>query len=106
MKKKNKLKNIFMLILIIYSALYISKSLGYYEFIGSRNNWLTEKEIKEFEQDIKEGNNVVKKNYKEEKEIYQNNWSKLGSSLSKQISDFFNNGLKNIFNFLKKLFHD
>lgn len=106
MKKKNNFwKNFFIILLIIYSALYISKSLGYYEFLGQKQNYLTDKEIKEFEEDIKKGYQVNIKDYKKERHVtYKNTWSNIGLFLSKQVSYLFNDGLNNTFSFFGKFF--
>ena len=101
MKKKNNFwKNFFIIILVIYSALYMSKSLGYYEFLGQRQNYLNAKEIASFEEDVKKGKQVNIKDYrKEEKITYKNIWSSIGYELSKQVGLLFTDGLENTLSF-------
>lgn len=104
MKKKNNFwKNFFIILLVIYTALYMSKSLGYYEFLGQRQNYLNEKEIASFEADVKKGKQVNIKDYrKEEKITYKNTFSNIGFTLSKQVGLFFTDGIQNTFSFFGK----
>lgn len=84
-KKANKiLKYLILTSFITFLSLYISQSTGYYEYCASKKTALTNKQIKEFESDIRKGKKVdIKKYIETNNKNYQNNLSKTGLSISK-----------------------
>lgn len=94
----------FIILLIAFSALYMSQATGYYEYEQHRNVVLTEEKIKEFESDVKDGKNIDITNYVETNEVdYSNSVSDFGMDISNTINNFVTDGLENIFNFLGKM---
>ncbi len=104
-KKKNIFLKILSILFLFYFALYMMDNLGYYN-IASKNKILTDEKIKEFENDVKNGNNIDIKNYIEDNTNYRNVYSDIGYKISTGIDTFLNKGLKNIGNVLKKLFQN
>ena len=65
---------------------------------------LTEEQIKKFENDIKNGNEVDIHEYLiVDNKKYDNNLSKLASKLSDVISELVNNGVEYTFKYISKL---
>lgn len=90
----------FLVLLICFTALYLSEETGYYEYEQHRNMVLTSEKIKEFEQDVKDGKNIDIENYVvTEKEDYSNTVSNFGMDVSNSINSFVSDGLNSIFKF-------
>lgn len=99
MEKKYKVfKWTFLFFLVIFLTLYFSQLTGYYEFKNYQKMSLTQNQIAQFEQDIKDGKQVDIKDYvvNTDKD-YQNRFSKTGLKLSTGISDFVKNSVVKIF---------
>lgn len=99
MEKKYKVfKWTFLFFLVIFLTLYFSQLTGYYEFKNYQKMSLTQDQIAQFEQDIKDGKQVDIKDYvvNTDKD-YQNRFSKTGLKLSTGISDFVKNSVVKIF---------
>ena len=91
----------FLVLLICFTALYLSEATGYYEYEQHKNMVLTSEKIKEFEKDVKDGKNIDIKNYVETKTPnYSNNVSELGLNVSNVINSFVTDGINNFFKFL------
>ena len=109
MEENKKKKNIFLrcilILFLIFISLYFMDNLGYYN-IASKNKILTEEQIKEFENDIKNGYSIDIKNYVKDNTNYRNTYSDIGYNLSNCIDNVLNKGLKNLSNILKKLFQN
>ena len=91
----------FLVLLIVFTALYLSEATGYYEYEQHRNMVLTNEKIKEFEQDVKDGKNIDIQNYiATKKKDYSNSVSNLGLNISDTINSFITDGLNNLFKFL------
>jgi len=106
-KKKicNKIFGVILFTLFIsFLAIYVSSETGYYEFEQHKKMTLTEEMIKAFEQDVKDGKEIDIKDYViNDTENYENNVSKLGSTISLHLEDFVQNGLESTFKFFNKL---
>ena len=106
---KKKRFNLFGFILstlfLLYLALYIAYSSGYYESNISKHTIITQEKLEEFEQDIKDNKEIDIKDYvdKEDKD-YSSKVSKIGTSISSKIDSFMDGGVSNFFNLLGKLF--
>ena len=87
MKKRYKVfKWMFILLFVIFITLYFSQLTGYYEYQNYQKMVMTEEQIKQFEQDIKDGKEVDIKNYTVNTvRNYGNSFSNLGLSLSNLI---------------------
>jgi hypothetical protein len=105
-KKKN---NYFFIILgmlfVIFVSYIIAYNSGYYEMSNLRRAKITEEKKEEFENDVKNGENVEIKDYISDDYIdYSSAMSKVGSSLSNSINKFVESGLSDFFNTLGRLF--
>ena len=95
MKKLFKISLI--VVLLIYIGLYFSYKNGYYEKKNQENMLFTEEKIKEYENDLKNGVDVSKKNYLDIKEKYDNGYTRLSLKISNHIERLFDRTIKYIF---------
>lgn len=102
-KKKNWFLNILCILFIIYITLYLMDNLGYYN-IAAKNKIITEEKLKEFENDIKNGEYIDLKEYVRDNTNYKNTYSNIGYNISMGIDNILNKGLSNMGKLLKKLF--
>ncbi len=105
---KNKgLKIIIIIIIIIYISAYYVASSGYYEYHLQRRTILTNEKIKEFEQDVKNNQNIDIKDYLAYEEIdYTNKLTNLVYSFSDNGNKLARKCLKAIFKKLSYLVED
>lgn len=103
--KKNKIyKFIFYIFFISFLVIYFSELTGYYEYQNYKKTSLTEEQIKKFEEDIKNGNEVDINQYLvADNKKYNNTLSKLASKFSDGISKIVNSGVEYIFKYISKL---
>ena len=103
--KLSKLFKLFVVIIIttfIFS--YAIEQSGYYEYnLQSKRN-LTNKEIKEFERDVKEGKDIDIKDYMKDDNIdYSNNLTKATSNMSIKLNKYIKLILTDSFNIFERL---
>lgn len=100
----NKLfKNILIFLFIIFIALYISQSTGYYEYEQYKKVALTNEQIKQFEKDVKNGKNVNVKDYVgETKKDYGNKISNTGLKISSEIEKYVKKFINTTFDAIGK----
>ena len=104
-KKPNYLKIILIGLFFAYIVLYVLNSTGYYDGSIRRKVAFTESQIKKFEGDVKNGENVELKDYlKNQEKNYTNNTSNVGYAISTNVEAFLNSGIKDFIGFLSKLF--
>lgn len=104
-KKKGPLYYTFMLLVIVFIALYIALESGYYENKVSKKVAITESAITEFENDVKEGNEIDIKEYLQDDYIdYSSEASRMGVKVSGKIESFMTSGIEKFFKLLGKLF--
>lgn len=103
--KKNKIfSRIIIVLFVIYITIYISQLTGYYEYKNYQKMVLTKEQIKQFEQDVKDGKNVKLNDYVvNTNKYYQTRLSKAGLDLSNIISHLVQKGISSSFDFLVKL---
>lgn len=104
MKKHNFLKTLFILVFLLFLALFIASKTGYYEKSVKDKTYLTNKKLKEFEKDISEGKNVDAKDYFPKEVDYSNIFTKSANNISNKIGLVVNYKAKNIWDFIKTLF--
>ena len=102
-KKKNLFLNILGILFVIYVALFVMDSLGYYN-IAAKNKVITEEKLQQFEDDVKNGKEIDLKEYVRDTTNYKNVYSNIGYSISVGIDNILNKGLSNVGKVLKKLF--
>ena len=87
MKKDNLFKIIFCILMLIYLSLYFAGISGYYEYRNYKKMILTEEQINQFEEDVKEGKEINVEDYiVEEKNNHNNKIANAGKKLSFIIS--------------------
>ncbi len=97
----------FLVLFIVFIALFLSQSTGYYDYEEHKKMVLTEDKVKQFEKDVKEGKNLDIKNYLESPtKNYQNKVSEFGYQLSYNIGKYANYGIKKTFGFLNKILEE
>ena len=103
--KKNKIyKFIFYIFFMSFLVIYFSELTGYYEYQNYKKMNLTETQIKKFEEDIKNGNQIDMSEYLVvNNKKYNNTLSNLASKLSDSISKIVNNGVEYTFKYISKL---
>lgn len=104
MKKHNFFKTIFILVFLLFLALFIASKTGYYEKSVKDKTYLTNKKLKEFEKDISEGKNVDAKDYFPKEVDYSNVFTKSANNISNKIGLVVNYKAKNVWDFIKTLF--
>lgn len=104
-KKTNWFKIIIITLFVVYIALYLLNTNGYYDGATRRKVEFTESQIAKFEADIEKGEAVDLNSYLEEtNKDYTNAASKLGYNFSKNVDNFLNKGIKDFIKFLGKMF--
>lgn len=102
MKGKNVFRVFFFTMMILFTTLYITQALGYYEYSNYKTNRLTEEAVEQFEQDIKEGKKVNASDYIKKDNDYNNNISKLGLKASDIVEEVFDNIMGVVFDGINK----
>lgn len=88
----------FVFLLVIFLTLYFSQLTGYYEYQNYQKMVMTEEQIMQFEQDIKDGKEVDIKDYVVNiNRDYDNSLSNLGMNISNIISNTVKNGIIKLF---------
>lgn len=96
--KMKQLTKLFVIILIVsFFSLYFTTMGGYYEYSLSKKNVLTQEAIARFEQDVKDGKEIIAANYIEEEKDYSNKTSKIAIKISNFVSNAFDKTMKFIF---------
>lgn len=88
--------------IILFVSLYITQMSGYYQYNESKKTTLTKDAIERFENDVREGKEIIAKNYLAEEKNYSNRISKLGMKISSTIEKGFNKTMNIIFNELNE----
>ena len=104
-KKRNPFLSFIFILFIIYLFMYAMVKTGYYESRINRKTIITDRKIREFEKDIKEGKVIdVNKYYNDDVIDYSNIFSKAGQKVTSDVTVILNNVFKNSGKVLKKLF--
>lgn len=97
MNKKNIIRFSFLTVFLFFLGLYIYQSSNYYEYEIYKRTKINNTKIKEFEEDLKNGDNVRKNNYIEKEKNYSNAIYKIGMGTSNIIEKSFNKLMKYLF---------
>ena len=104
MKPGKIFRNIMIVLFVIFIALFISQSNGYYEYNAYKKVALTNEQIKEFESDIKAGKKIDIKDYvSNTKKEYGNTISDTGLTVSLQIEKYIKKAITSSFGVLSDL---
>jgi len=111
-ESKTKIRNKFFrwslfLLFVAFVTLYLSQATGYYEYEQSRKTAFTEEQIKQFEQDVKDGKEIDINNYLENtNKDYQYNISKVTLNVSEAISKYMKYGIEKMFEGIVKVIEE
>ena len=106
-KKNKSLKYILIIIILIYISSYYVANSGYYEYHMQERTILTNEKIKEFEQDVKNNENIDIKDYLAYEEIdYNNKLTNLVYNMSTKGNEVTKKCLKFLFKKLSYLVED
>ncbi len=87
----------------IFLTMFVSNKYGYYEYKKQEQVTLTAEQIKQFEEDVKNGKNIDLENYLEKtNKNYQTKFSQLGLNLSNSIADTIEKGVNKFFGYISK----
>src|SRR5574344_1090369 len=90
---------------VIFVAYYIAYSSGFYEAKVSRKTTITQEKLNEFENDVKNNDQIDIKDYVNNDYVdYSSPLSRLGGSISSGIDTFMDGGVTDFFTFLGTLF--
>ena len=104
-KKIHPILKILFVFFIIYIALYIASSSGYYETRIRNKVTITDNNIKDFEEKIKNGEEINLDSYLTNDIIdYSNSVSKMGDKLTNGVEIFVFKGSKLVGDIIKSLF--
>lgn len=107
-KRRNKIfKWTLFFLFLSFITLYLSQATGYYEYEQSRKTAFTEEQIKQFEQDVKDGKEIdVTKYLENTNKNYQNNISKATLNISEAISKYMKLGIEKVFEGIAKVIEE
>ena len=87
----------------IFLTMFVSNKYGYYEYKKQEQVTLTAEQIKQFEEDVKNGKNIDLENYLEKtNKNYQTKFSQLGLNVSNSIANTIENGVNKLFGYISK----
>lgn len=87
----------------IFLTMFVSNKYGYYEYKKQEQVTLTAEQIKQFEEDVKNGKNIDLENYLEKtNKNYQTKFSQLGLNISNSIAHTIEKGVNKFFGYISK----
>ena len=93
----------FIILFVMFLTVFISNKYGYYEYQKHEQVTLTQEQIKQFEQDVKDGINIDLENYLDNtNKDYQTKISQFGLNISNSIADTVKNGVDGFFKYVSK----
>ncbi len=102
--KNNIIRIIFLTLVFLFIGLYSASNAGYIDYQARNQTVLTENQIKQFEEDVKNNRPIDIENYVINKEeTYNNNLSKLSLKISNAIGKTFQNTLDYLFGKLESV---
>ena len=106
MKETKTFWTILSIFFVVYISIFMASKSGYYEYENRNRKEFTEKKMKEFEEDVRNGKNVDLKNYFKENDVnYENKITIVGNKMSQIVTSGINKGLEGSFKVLEKLFY-
>lgn len=104
---KKTTKFIIIIIVLIFIGSYIISESGYYEYTMQQRTIITNEKIKEFEQDVKNSENIDLKEYLEKDEVdYSNKFTTLVYNISDNSNKIARKAIKYLFKKLGSLVED
>lgn len=103
-KKKNPVLISLAILFIVYMALFITQSTGYYELKQHNRMVMTNENMKKFENDVKQGKDISIEDYIDTtKKDYSSRVGDIGNKTSSLIEKVMTKGIKTSFGMLGKL---
>ncbi len=106
MKSKNIVRFICVTLLLLFTIVYLTQAFDYERYSNNKVNYLTEKQIKSFESNLKKGKKIKAKDYLGRKVNYNNKISRGGMALSNIIEKSFNGIMSFLFSEVNKAVND
>ncbi len=103
---KQLIKILFIIILLFYLVLYFSYRNGYYLDKNKEKALLTDEKIKEYEEDLKTGVDVSKKDYVVIENSYDNSYTRFSLSISRRIEKGLDRVIKYFFKKVSKTINE
>lgn len=101
------LKFVAMLLFLAFIVAYSIGESGYYEYRLSNKKNLTDEQIEQFEQDVKDGKDIDITQYlKDNKVDYTNTLSRTTYKVSSKLNKVLKKGIEGIFKYVNKLVED
>lgn len=92
------------LLLFIFICSYFVEFSGYYEYSLANKRNLTEKKIRQFENDVKLGKNIELSDYLKDDSIdYSNQLTRKTSELNIKLNDYLKHLIQDMFKIFKRL---
>lgn len=89
------------ILFVIFITMFVSNKFGYYEYKKSEQVRLTQEQIRQFEEDVKNGKDVNLENYLEKtNKNYQTKFSQLGLNVSNSLADAVSAGVNKFFGYI------
>ena len=97
MKINDFFKTILTITILFFLILYLTTISNYQQIENRKQNILTEEAIKQFEQDVASGKEIIASNYLKKEKNYNNKISTLGLNLSNLIEKAYKKTILKIF---------
>ncbi len=103
-KKRNKVfKYVFVFLFLCFVTAYAIGESGYYEYELANKKVLTEEQIKKFEQDVANGEDVDLNSYiVETHKDYTNKFTRATTKVSTKVNEYLKKGIEGIFGLISQ----
>ena len=107
MNKKFLIKAIFGMFFVSFVISYVIGESGYYEYELANKKYLTEEEMKKFEEDVRNGENIDLKDYTvETRKDYTNKFTDVVTNTSLTINEYLKKTIESVFGLLNKMIEE
>ena len=107
MNKKFLIKAIFGIFFVAFVISYVIGESGYYEYELANKKYLTEEEMKKFEEDVRNGENIDLKDYTvETRKDYTNKFTDVVTNTSLTINEYLKKSIESVFGLLNKMIEE
>ena len=107
MNKKFLIKAIFGIFFVAFVISYVIGESGYYEYELANKKYLTEEEMKKFEEDVRNGEDIDLKDYTvETRKDYTNKFTDVVTNTSLTINEYLKKSIESVFGLLNKMIEE
>ena len=107
MSKKFLIKTIFGIFFVAFVISYVIGESGYYEYELANKKYLTEEEMKKFEEDVRNGEDIDLKDYTvETRKDYTNKFTDVVTNTSLTINEYLKKSIESVFGLLNKMIEE